>query len=228
MTYICNRTGETFVNQAVAENIHGVGYCDNVAPVAVVQAAIIIPVSASSPGGVDTRARDASGNLITNQIGSQFWMNEGFTGPEPTLEVKAAFSTAEYASGWIGAYVQTLIDKGVTVTDDVKQMALYPAASSPVLKALWQANPTISPQGAYDVRLAQATLISPTATTTGAVTVASSSADTATNTGATTAIGGLMNTLGQYAVYIAIGVAIIIIAAIVMARGHISGGAPAS
>lgn len=46
----------------------------------------------------DTRARDASGNLTTNQVhGSQYWMDAGYTGPEPDAVTKAAFSDAQAA-----------------------------------------------------------------------------------------------------------------------------------
>jgi len=48
--------------------------------------------------GVDTRARDAHGNLTTNQgNGNQFWMAAGYKGPEPNEDTKRAFNDAQAA-----------------------------------------------------------------------------------------------------------------------------------
>ncbi len=93
------RTGNTFISASVGESLgYGGG---TAAPEAAKSFNIPIPVSASSPGGTDTRLRDKAGNLITNQTGSQYWMDEGYTGPEPNLERKTAFSSADYARDWI-------------------------------------------------------------------------------------------------------------------------------
>lgn len=193
MTYTCRRTGETFATEAVSNSIHSAGYCDNVNPVAVLQDPIIIPASASSPGGIDTRARDASGNLITNQIGSQFWMdaeavkNNQYSELDPTLAVKAVASDATYANAWIAEYAKLIAASGVDVSANVGALAAQDGAS-PVLKQFWDIAPETSPQAAYDRRLAETQTVSPTATGSGQ-TVPNSAANPGILTGATTTIG---------------------------------------
>lgn len=180
----------------------------------------------------DTRERDASGKLVTNQIGSQYWMDAGFTGIEPSLEVKAAFSTAEYASGWIGNYAQILSKQGTPVSDAVKEAATYPAASSPVLEALWKDFYVISPQAAYDERsgkAAAATVANQAKTAVitpanAAIEKGTLNADKGTNDGKNP-VNSVISTLGSYTAYIIIGVVVIVLAAVVMAKTHIGGTA---
>ncbi|WAC05665.1 MAG: hypothetical protein OS112_03285 [Methanoregula sp.] len=50
------------------------------------------------------------------QVGSQFWMDTNYTGPEPTLDVKRAFSDAQYAYDYAQAQmaaIQQQITAGV-------------------------------------------------------------------------------------------------------------------
>ena len=59
-------------------------------------------------GGCDTRAADlaAAGiSVPSQQIGSQFWMNSGYSGPEPDLATKAKFSDAQVANAWANTYL---------------------------------------------------------------------------------------------------------------------------
>lgn len=89
------RTGMDFMTVSIGESL---GYGGGTAAVTAPQTLITIPASASSPGGIDSRARDANGNLITNQTrGSQFWLDSGYVGQEPDLEVKQHYSSADYA-----------------------------------------------------------------------------------------------------------------------------------
>jgi hypothetical protein len=180
----------------------------------------------------DTRERDAAGNLVTNQIGSQYWMDAGFTGIEPSLEVKAAFSTAEYASGWIGNYAQILSAQGTPVSSAVSKIAEYPAASSPVLAALWEDYYAISPQAAYDQRSGQAAaaLVANQAKTpvvtpaNAAIEKGTLNTDTSLNDGKNP-VNSIASTLGSYAMYIIIGVVVIVLAAVVVAKTHVGGAA---
>lgn len=89
------RTGMEFMTVSIGESL---GYGGGTAAVTAPQTLITIPASASSPGGIDSRARAANGNLITNQTrSSQFWMDAGYVGQEPDLEVKQHYSSADYA-----------------------------------------------------------------------------------------------------------------------------------
>lgn len=180
----------------------------------------------------DTRERDASGKLVTNQIGSQYWMNAGFTGIEPSLEVKAAFSTAEYASGWIGNYAQILSKQGTPVSGAVTQAASYPAASSPVLAAVWEKYYAVSPQAAYNEQSGKAAAaIVANQAQTGVVTPANAAIEKGTLNAATglndgkNPVNSVISTLGSYTAYIIIGVVVIVLAAVVMAKTHIGGSA---
>ena len=99
------------------------------------------------------RANNAA--ATSSQIGSQFWMNSGYSGPEPSIEVKKALSTAEYARDWIGQYAQDLVGAGVPVQDSVAAMAKdYPVSEASL--ALWDAVPAISPGAALETRIAEA------------------------------------------------------------------------
>lgn len=122
-------------------------------------------------------------------------MDAGFAGDEPDLATKAVFSEAGYARDWIGEYAQLLAASGVDVSASVGKMAdTYPEAS-PVIAAIWKNTPQISPQGAYDQRLAEQTGVSPTAQS-NVTTVASSAAAPGILTGAITKAGGMISSTG--------------------------------
>src|SRR5512136_1574194 len=89
------RTGQTFINAAIG---YALGYGTGSAPAPVEQPPLVIPESESSPGGFDYRQRDAAGQLTTIQENSnQYWMNAGYTGKDPSMAIKAAYSDAQYA-----------------------------------------------------------------------------------------------------------------------------------
>jgi len=89
------RTGQVFASAVIGESL-GYGGGNFVPDRPTVN--LPIPKSTSSPGGIDSRARDANGNLTANQTNSsQFWMDAGFVGQEPDLAKKAEFSDAQYA-----------------------------------------------------------------------------------------------------------------------------------
>jgi len=76
------------------------------------------------------------------QVGSQYWLNKGYTGAEPSNQVKAAFSTATYASSWIGQLAQNMNAAGVPGAASLPQ-ASYPIA--PQAQAVWAAFPGTAP-----------------------------------------------------------------------------------
>jgi hypothetical protein len=89
------RTGMVFASTGIGESL-GYGGGNFVPDRPTVN--LPIPKSGSSPGGIDSRARDLNGNLKTNQTkDSQFWMDAGYVGAEPDLATKAVFSDAQYA-----------------------------------------------------------------------------------------------------------------------------------
>lgn len=47
--------------------------------------------------GTDTRLRDSQGNLVTNQVGSQYWMDAKYAGVEPLMIEKAMLTDAQAA-----------------------------------------------------------------------------------------------------------------------------------
>jgi hypothetical protein len=127
-----------------------------------------------SIGGVEVteeywRAHNAAASG-SQQIGSQFWMNSGYTGPEPDLATKQAFSTAEYANTWIGDYSKKLVDAGVPVSDSVAAIAKTAIPPSQQISDLWQAVPQIAPSGALADRIAEAGGYTKWATNMGVVT----------------------------------------------------------
>jgi len=208
MVYTDPRTGLQFENESIARSL---GYGQPATPQAVIQPAITIQPSASSPGGLDTRLRDASGNLITNQIGSQFWMdasavkNNQYSEFDPDLETKAKYSTATAAATWMTDYVDILVKNGVPVNSEVAKMADRP--TSPILNLYGSA------QSAYDQRYntpAGSSAGSAMSPTSGSFvpTPASVAADPNTNTGSNTGAGVLSSLMG-YSVYILIAVAAI-------------------
>jgi len=99
---------------------------------------------AATPSGV------VPGPTPTQQ-GSQFWMNSNYSGPEPTVEVKKAFSSAEYASAWIGNYATGLAAIGINTPTVAKTAAIAPVQTTKAMTDLWKAVPEISPAGAVAV-----------------------------------------------------------------------------
>ncbi len=45
----------------------------------------------------DTRERDSTGKLASNQIGSEYWLNKDYVGPEPDEATKKKFTDAAAA-----------------------------------------------------------------------------------------------------------------------------------
>jgi len=79
------------------------------------------------------------------QVGSQYWMNTGYSGPEPSLATKAVFSSASYASSWAAQDVTNMQKAGVP---GVNTGSLAAIASNPVsvqAQALWAAFPGVAP-----------------------------------------------------------------------------------
>lgn len=88
------RTGLVFSTETMG---NALGYGQTPAAVAVPQPPRQY-VNSDGSIGMDYRARDSRGNLITNQTNSsQFWMDAGYSGPEPTMDDKRAYSDANYA-----------------------------------------------------------------------------------------------------------------------------------
>jgi hypothetical protein len=142
MTYYCKRTGQTFATEAIAKSL--VSNCDAETPKAVEQAPIAY-LNSDGSIGMDSRARDAGGNLITNQEGSQFWMDAGYTGAEPPMEVKAIFSSAEYARDWAGEALRTIAaaNPGVQLSDAMGNIVNYPVTTGTA--EIWKAMPALNP-----------------------------------------------------------------------------------
>jgi hypothetical protein len=207
------RTGLIFANASIGAAL---GYGQTPNPVAVAQAARQIPVSASSPGGIDYRDRDMYGNLITNQIGSQYWMNAAnvLTNQnselDPSLADKAKASDAEYAYQSLVAYQKT----GVFVDP------MSPTGFSGYVRAPVITSPQASPNGG-------GTAVAPIAATPDSKytteTPASAAADPDTKTGGLTSIGGFINTLSNYSAYVLLGVVIVVGLFVVLARGKGTG-----
>jgi len=105
------------------------------------------PLVSPGPGLVQTGlyAGNTTGQVEQLQTGSQFWMNSGYTGPEPPLEVKAVFSTADYARDWMSTYAGKLVSSNPNVSPAVTTIAeTYPAPSAQTL-TIWQAAPQLEP-----------------------------------------------------------------------------------
>jgi hypothetical protein len=93
------------------------------------------------------------------QIGSQSWMNSDYQksgAADPSLQVKAALSTADYANQWIGNYATQLQNAGVPVSPAVATIAKTSETPSTQTLALWKAAPEISSTGALEDRIAEA------------------------------------------------------------------------
>lgn len=206
------RTGLIFANASIGTAL---GYGQTPNPVAVAQPAIQIPVSASSPGGMDYRARDMYGNLVTNQTGSQYWMNAAnvqnnqFSENDPSLADKAKASDAEYAYQSLQAYVKT----GVFV-DPMSQTGFTGQYIRPPVNTTPQASPS---GGGYWV---SPTASPPPAGSAVTATQASAAADPEIKTGGLT---GVINLLSSYSVYVLLGVVLVVGLLVVLARGKGAG-----
>lgn len=129
------RTGLWFENKSIAIAL-GYGQ-DYVAPI-ITPSNIAIPQSESSPGGMDTRLRDQFGNLITNQVGSQYWMTKAFDidlraglVTEPTLAEKAVASDAVYANNQLVQYLtEGYFTDPTSQSGYVRPPAVAPASGS--------------------------------------------------------------------------------------------------
>ena len=79
-----------------------------------------------------------------SQQGSEFWLNSGYSGTEPPAAVKKAFTSATYASAWIGQYAQNLQAAGVPLSPHAAQIAAYPNLS-PGSTSVWASFPGTAP-----------------------------------------------------------------------------------
>lgn len=114
MAFIHPRTGRSWANEAMAIAMDG-------------------PLESAGAGLVQTGlyAGNTTGVVEQLQQGSQFWMDSGYTGPEPSLEVKAAYSTAEYARDWAAAYAKTVAASGAAVSPAIQKIVVeYPPAGA--------------------------------------------------------------------------------------------------
>jgi len=200
------RTGQTFCTESEARLL---GFGLDASPVVVPQAGIIIATGASSPGGLDTRLRDAQGNLTTNQEGSQDWMgstqvstNE-YSLKDPDLAEKSAKSDAQYAQNSLIGYINSGFSASYYVRPPIKSAT---------------DNQQIGSTGGT-ATAAQAIPQDATAPT-----QLSTAADQSVNTGSTTGVSWV-DTVKQFSIYILAGVIIVVIAAIVMSKAHIAGSA---
>lgn len=87
MTVICDRTGESFASASIMAMIHPEG-CQ-----------LTLNSNPISP---------SFGQPSNSQQGSQFWMQSDYTGSEPSLDVKALYSDAQYAYNQIPALIAAL------------------------------------------------------------------------------------------------------------------------
>jgi hypothetical protein len=91
------------------------------------------PLESPGPGLVQTGlyADNTTGKVEPVQQGSQFWMNSDYTGPEPDLATKAAYSTAEYARDWAATYLRSVTASGAAVSPAVQKIVVeYPPAGA--------------------------------------------------------------------------------------------------
>jgi len=125
------RTGQVFASASIGESL---GYGGGNPTNPTVPSAIVIPKSPSSPGDIDSRARDANGNLTTNQTqSSQFWMDAGYVGAEPDLATKAKFSDAQYAYTNAQKIAQNAINNyGINNVSPAMQSLAVVHAATPV------------------------------------------------------------------------------------------------
>ena len=126
MTFCHPRTGRCWANESMAIQMDG-------------------PLTSPGPGLVQTGAfaGNLTGQIEQLQTGSQFWMSSGYQGPEPPLEVKAVFSTADYARDWIAQYARQL---GPNVSPAVRQIQqTYPESPSAQTQIIWANAPQLQP-----------------------------------------------------------------------------------
>ena len=96
--------------------------------------------------------KSTTGLNVVGQQGSQYWLNTDYAGAEPSKEVKAAVSTADYARDWIGEYSRNTVKAANAGT--IRQVSAavankavtYPEPSASV-RQLWQDYPAIAPTG---------------------------------------------------------------------------------
>jgi len=69
----------------------------NAAIAATEKAATEIIAAAPAYVPVDTRERDSTGRLTTTQVGSEYWMDAGYVGPEPDEATKKRYADAAAA-----------------------------------------------------------------------------------------------------------------------------------
>ena len=197
-TYTDERTGLVFASESVAKSL---GY--------------------GKP--IEYTKSKVTGEMVVDngQMGSQWWMDTAYDGPEPDLATKLATTgggSADYSRDWIGTYVSKLVESGM----DVSRMAAgianeYPEASISS-QQVWAQYPAISPSMAVAVNhpeiaragtIAAATPSSNPGSTsepsymTPATGSTSGPQNTATTTGGTqTPAAAMTSALGQYGIYI--------------------------
>lgn len=113
MAFIHPRTGRSWANEAMAIAMDG-------------------PLESPGPGLVQTGLYAGNTTKTVEQLqrGSQYWMDSGYTGPEPSLEEKAKYSTAEYARDWAAAYARTVAASGAAISPAIQKIVVeYPPAA---------------------------------------------------------------------------------------------------
>ena len=94
-------------------------------------------VRATAPGGSayvppsQTIAVVTPDGKVFNTTYSQYWMDPNYTGPEPSYEVKAAYSSADYAAGFAGSITNLIVGTTSNVSAAIKAIAkMYPTLSA--------------------------------------------------------------------------------------------------
>jgi hypothetical protein len=127
--YTCPHTGETFMGRDLAT--------------AKAQA---LSCSPNCEGALSSGNRSVLTGQPSDQVGSQYWMNANTAGKiidEPSLEVKAKLSDANYAAGWLGVYART-IPASVAVSNATADIQKYPVSVGTA--EIWAAVPQLSPK----------------------------------------------------------------------------------
>ena len=196
MTYTDPRTGMVFATESIAIAL---GYGQPADTPAVTQPCIQIAKSASSPGGLDCRNRDASGKLTTNQEnGSQTWMdassvlNNQNSVNDPSMAEKAKASDAQYAYDSLVSYLNSpaFVDAYIRPSVTVAKTA----TTSPTAIPTDSANTITGPSAA-------------------------ASADVNTG-GSTVESGGIVSVIKQYGIYIALGIIALIALGVIVIGGR--------
>jgi len=210
MTVYCERTGQTFATETQAAtlttNCHGAVF------VPVVQLTPIMYQNSDGSMGRDLRERDAAGNLNPSPTqGSQFWMDSGYSGAEPTLAVKAKLSTADYARDWLGEYARTLED---VVNPNITTIQKYPITENTA--QIWKVVPQLKPSAGVEYNTPSSSPGStnepPTATlTTTQPTIGTVGTPTSVSSTVSGVAEAATSVLGQYGAYILAGVAVLIV-----------------